>query len=96
MAASSDADDNFAVAMAPPAKRAKMISGSAVAAKETAPVRKRNATAPSVLHVPRKGKNENNQRLIESSDKSDDSDNDEAFLALCNKALGKRDPLDIE
>jgi hypothetical protein len=49
LAASSDADDNFAVAMAPPAKRAKTIRGSAVAAKETAPARKRKATAPLIM-----------------------------------------------
>ncbi len=96
-AASSDADDNFALAMSPPAKRAKTICGSAVAAKEMAPARKRKATAPTVLRVPRKS-GKNNRRRIPSSDESNDgdSDDDEAFLASCDKALGKRDPLDIE
>jgi hypothetical protein len=68
-AASSDANDNFAVAMAPPAKRAKTIRGSAVAANETAPVRKQKATAPTVLRVPRKS-DKNNRRRIDSSSES--------------------------
>jgi hypothetical protein len=89
-AASSDANDNFAVAMAPPAKRAKTIRGSATC--------KRKATTPIALHVPHKDKNKNKQRVIKSSNESneDGTDDGEAFLASCNKALGKRDPLDIE
>jgi hypothetical protein len=96
-AVSSDADDNFAVAMAPPAKRTKTIRGSAVAAKETAPARKRKATAPISPHVPRKDRKDNRRRIASSSESDDgDSDDDEAFLASCDTALDKRDPLDIE
>jgi hypothetical protein len=88
---------NFAVAMAPPAKRAKTICGSAVAAKETAPARKRKATAPIVPHVPHKDRKDNRRHIASSSESNDgNSDNNEAFLASCDKALGKHDPLDIE
>ncbi len=95
-AASSNVNDIFAVAMAPPAKRAKTICGSAVAAKEAAPAHKRKATAPIVPLVPRKDRKD--RHVIESS-KSNDSDNDnddndEAFLVSCDKAL--KDPLDIK
>ena len=90
LAASSDVDDNFAVAMAPPAKRAKTIRGSAVAAKETAPAHKRKAAAPIVPHVTRKDRKD---RCVIKSDNSNNN-NDEAFLASCDKAL--KDPLDIK
>ena len=79
--------------MVPPAKQVKTIRGSAVVAKETAPAHKRKATAPIVPLVPQKDRKD--RRVIESS-KSDDSNNDdnEAFLASCDKAL--KDPLDIK
>ena len=89
-AASSNVDDNFAVAMAPLAKRAKTIRGSTVAAKETAPAHKRKAAAPIVPHVTRKDRKD---RCVIKSDNSNNN-NDEAFLASCDKAL--KDPLDIK
>jgi hypothetical protein len=80
--ASSNADDNFAVALEPPAKKTKSQRDTVVVEKETAAPRKRKAV------VPRK----RNKRVVES-DSDDDNDNG-AFLTSCKKLL-KDDPLDF-
>ena len=80
MTASSDADDNFAVALEPPAKKMKSQRDTVVIEEEMAAPRKRQTI------VPRK-----NKRVVES-----DSEDDNAFLTSCKKSLKDPvDPLDL-
>ena len=80
--ASSDADNNFAVALKPPEKNAKRPQcNTVVVEKETAALCKRKAIIPC----------KRNKKIIESDSDKNDDDN---FLTSCGRTLD-RDPLNI-
>ncbi len=76
LTASSNATDNFAMVLKPPAKKAKPQCDTIVIEKEMAAPCKRQTIIPF----------KRNKRVIKSdSDDDDDDDDDDAFLASCKK-----------
>ncbi len=74
--ASSNTDNNFAVALEPPAKKAmRSQPDTVIVEKETAALRKCKVVVP----------HKRNKTIIKSD--SDDDDDDDAFLASCKKSF---------